>query len=72
LVACAAPVRRLPPPPLRALLWLGFAVLILALLAIEHGLRADLAERPPSTHLCGRLAAAAITGILSAIAAFQC
>ena len=40
LVECAAPVRRLRPPLVRAGLWLAFAGVILALLAIGHGVRA--------------------------------
>ncbi len=64
-------MRRLRPPLLRVLIWLGFAVLILALLAIERGLRADLAERLHQPTFAVGIAAAAITGILSAIAAFS-
>jgi hypothetical protein len=70
LVECATPVRRLRPPLLRAALWLGFAGLILALLAIGHGVRADLAQRLHQQSFVVSIAAAVITGILSAIAAF--
>ena len=42
LVASATPVKRLRPPLLHALLWLAGAALILALLALGHGLRSDL------------------------------
>ena len=44
LVAGAAPVRRLRPPLVRALSWLALAGIILALLAIGHGVRSDLVE----------------------------
>ena len=45
LVANAAPVRRLRPPVARAVGWLLFAALMLALLAISHEVRPDLALR---------------------------
>jgi hypothetical protein len=70
LVSCASPVRRLRPPFQRALLWLAMATVVLGLIFIEHGVRADLAERLRQPGFAVGLAAAAITGILSAIAAF--
>jgi hypothetical protein len=70
LVECAIPVRRLRPPLVRAGLWLGFAGLILALLAIGHGLRGDLAERLHQPVFAVSIAAALATGILAAVAAF--
>jgi hypothetical protein len=70
LVECATPVRRLRPPLVRAGLWLGFAVLVLALLAIGHGARADLAERLHQPVFAMGIAAALATGILAAVAAF--
>jgi len=71
LVARAGPVRRLRPPGVRAACWLGGAVLVVAVLAGWHGVRPDLTaqlERP--TFVLGLLAAA-MTGILAAIAAFM-
>jgi hypothetical protein len=70
LVECATPVRRLRPPLVRAVLWLAFAGLILALLAIGHGVRADLAERLHEPMFAVSIAAALATGILAAMAAF--
>jgi hypothetical protein len=71
LVEDATPVRRLRSPPVRAGLWLLFAAFVLALIAIAHGLRPDIAERlrqPP--FLVGMLGALA-TGVLAAIASFR-
>ena len=70
LVERAPPVRRLRPPLVRAALWLGLAVLILALLAIAHGVRADLAERLGQPDFVLGTAAALATAVLAAIAAF--
>jgi hypothetical protein len=70
LVECATPVRRLRPPHVRAALWLAFAGLILALLAIGHGVRTDLAERLHQPAYAVSIAAALATGVLAAIAAF--
>jgi hypothetical protein len=70
LVSCASPVRRLRPPVERALLWIGLAALILALISFEHGVREDLAERLRQPTFAIGIVAAAVTGILSAIAEF--
>jgi hypothetical protein len=70
LVERAAPVRRLRPPLMRALLWLGFAAAVCAVLAIWQGLRADLALRLDEPVFVLGVAAALATGILAAIAAF--
>ena len=43
LCASLQPVRRLRPPLLRAALWLLLAAAVVALLAIFHGTRTDLA-----------------------------
>jgi hypothetical protein len=71
LVECATPVRRLRPPLLRAALWLGFAGLILALLAIGHGVRADLGARLLQPTFVVSVVSALATGILAAMAAFM-
>ena len=68
LVDCATPVRRLWPPVLRAALWLLFAVLVLGLLAIVHGVRPDFAERLQQPVFVIGMAGALATGILAAIA----
>ena len=70
LVEGATPVRRLRPPVLRALLWIGLAGLILALVAVGHGVRPDLARRLHDPLFAVSLAGALATGILAAIAAF--
>jgi hypothetical protein len=70
LVECATPVRRLRPPLVRAAVWLTFAGLVLALVAIGHGLRPDLALRLHQPTFATSTAAALATGILSAVAAF--
>ena len=70
LVECATPVRRLRPPLVRAVFWLGFAGLVLALVAMGHGLRADLTVRLYQPAFAITTAAALVTGILSAVAAF--
>jgi hypothetical protein len=70
LVECATPVRRLRPPLMRAGLWLAFAGLILALLAVGHGVRTDLAEHLHQPVFAVSIAAALTTGMLAAVAAF--
>ena len=45
LVECATPVQRLRPPLVRAMLWLAFAGLVIALIVMGHGLRPDLTLR---------------------------
>jgi hypothetical protein len=71
LVECATPVRRLRPPLARGALWLALAALILALLAIGHGVRADLAERLHQPVFAVSIAAALAAGVLAAAAAFM-
>jgi hypothetical protein len=70
LVERAPPVRRLRPPLVRAALWLGLAVLILALLAIWHGVRPDFEERLGQPDFVLGIGSALATGVLAAIAAF--
>jgi hypothetical protein len=71
LVECATPVRRLRPPLVRAGLWLALAAVILALLAVGHGVRADLVERLHQPVFAVSIAAALDTAILAAVAAFM-
>jgi len=71
LVECATPVRRLRPPAVRAALWLGFAGLVLALIAVGHGVRSDLMARLDEPKFAAGMGAALATGILAAIAAFM-
>ncbi len=71
LVECATPVRRLRPPLVRATLWLAFAGLVLALIAVGHGVRADLMARLDEPKFATSMGAALATGILATVAAFM-
>jgi hypothetical protein len=71
LVDCATPVRRLRPPLVRAALWLAFAALVLATIAVAQGIRPDLSERlRQPVFVIGMLGALA-TAVLAAIASFR-
>jgi hypothetical protein len=70
LVANSTPVRRLRPPVARAVGWLLFAALMLALLAVSHDLRPDLALRLQQPEFVIGIAASLATGVLAAIASF--
>ena len=70
LVRDAAPVRRLRRPILRSALWLGAALLVVALVALVHGLRPDLAAYLTESDFLVSFGLALATGILAAIAAF--
>jgi hypothetical protein len=70
LVAGAVPVRRLRPPVIRAMLWLFFAVAIVMLLALSHGLRADIGECLTRPLFVTGIAASLLTGVFAAVAAF--
>jgi hypothetical protein len=70
LVEGATPVRRLRSPVLRALFWIALAGSILALVAVGHGVRPDLARRLQDPLFAISIAGALATGILAAIAAF--
>ena len=71
LVQSATPVRRLRPPLQRAALWIMLAMLVLALIAIGHGLRPDIAARLRQPVFVLSMVAAFATGVLAAIASFQ-
>ena len=71
LVECAAPVRRLRPPLMRASIWIILAALVLGLIAIAHGLRPDIAARLQQPIFVLGMIAALATGILAAVASFQ-
>lgn len=70
LSAEAKPVRRLRPPLFRTCLWLSLAGLILVLLGILQGIRADIFDRLSEAIFATRLAGALATGVLAAMAAF--
>ena len=65
-----APVQRLRPPMLRAISWLLLAAVVFALVAMSHGVRADLAARFTDSSFVLELAGALLTGLLSVVAAF--
>ncbi|MBI5263503.1 MAG: DUF1109 family protein [Bradyrhizobium sp.] len=65
------PVRRLRPPAFRAAGWLLLAAIILALLAVNQGIRPDLVERLREPAFALRMLGAVLTAILAAIAAFM-
>jgi hypothetical protein len=71
LVACATPVRRLKPPLVRAGWWLLFAALLLALIAVAHGLRRDIFECLRQPRFVIATLGALTTGMLAAIASFR-
>lgn len=65
-----APVRRLRPPLMRAVGWLLLAAIVLTLLAVNQGIRPDLAQRLREPVFVVCMMASILTGILAAIAAF--
>ena len=68
LVADAKPVRPLRAPATRAACWLLFAVLVLILVGVAHGVRPDLTAKLRQPVFVTSVAAAALTGILAALA----
>lgn len=70
MVECATPVRRLRPPLVRAAIWLTVAGLVIALLAIGHGVRPDLVQRLQQPAFAISIGSALATGILAAMTAF--
>lgn len=70
LVADAKPVRRLRPPVTRALCWLLFAALLLALVALVHGVRPDLIVKLRQPTFVVGVVAALITAALASTASF--
>jgi hypothetical protein len=70
LSANPAPVRRLPPPLLRAGCWLALAGLVMLLLGVSHGLRPDFAGQLGHPAYVVGLAASLLTGIAASCAAF--
>jgi hypothetical protein len=70
LVTNAAPVKRLRPPLFRACCWIVVAASVVALLAVNQGIRPDLGQRLHETAFVMSLVASILTGVLAAIAAF--
>jgi len=71
LAADLQPVRPLRPPVLRALGWLGLAILAVTACVAFYGLRDDFGERMTRPHEVLQLLLAGLTGVLAAVAAFQ-
>jgi hypothetical protein len=71
LATSATPVRRLRPPSLRAAGWLLLAAVVLALLALLHGLRPDLADCLRQASFVTAMTAALLTAVLAALASFR-
>lgn len=65
------PVRRLPSPATLTLLWLGLATLVVGAAVAFLGLRHDLGVRMAAGLDLRQMVAAALTGVLAALAAFQ-
>ncbi len=70
LASDLTPVRPLPPPWLRTLLWLGIAAAGLIGVVLVMAPRPELAERLRETRFLIELSAIAVTAILAAMAAF--
>jgi hypothetical protein len=70
LVVDATPVRPLSAPAKRAAGWLLFAALVLMLVGVAHGVRPDLTLKLQQPVFVTGVAAAALTGILAAVASF--
>lgn len=68
IVADASPVRKLAPPLERAALWLLAAVVIIALLGVEHGLRSDIGLQMRKGSFALGCTASLATGVLAALA----
>jgi hypothetical protein len=70
LVADCRPVRRLRPPLLRALFWLGLCAALVLAVALLRGPRPDLAQQFARGDVLLAFAAALLTGIAAAVATF--
>ena len=71
LVETATPVRRLRPPVVRAALWLAFAVIVLGLIAVAHGVRPDFSDRVRQPLFVLGMLGALATSIFAAVASFR-
>jgi hypothetical protein len=71
LAATAAPVRRLAPPMLRALVWLGAIGLISAIVIVKLSNLTVFAARASDPRMALELVATLATGIAGVIAAFH-
>ena len=71
LAARAQPVRPLASPLRRTLLWVAFAVVLIAVLTSVYGLRSGLASELSATPALIEWIASVLTGLLAAYAVFQ-
>src|SRR5215831_5866040 len=71
LAAKLQPVQPLLKPWLRAVLWSGFATIVITLVAAVGGSRTALAEALPETGFLYPLIGSWLTGVTAAIAAFH-
>jgi len=71
LVDTATPIRRLRPPIVRAALWLAFAVILLGLIAVAHGVRPDFSDRVRQPLFVLGMLGTLATSILAAVASFR-
>jgi hypothetical protein len=71
LVDGATPVRRLRPPLVRTSLWLLFAAFVIALIAVVHGVRPDIAQRLSQPVFVIGMFGTLATAILAALASFR-
>ncbi len=71
LAARAAPVKRLPSPLLRSMLWMLLAVAVAAIIIASLGFRPDLAQAMSSPGAAMEWSGSLLTGVLAAFAAFQ-
>jgi hypothetical protein len=67
----AKPVRRLRPPAPRAALWLCFAVAVIGMLVLHHGLRPDLVRRFGEGEFLLEWLGALATGLGATLGAFH-
>jgi hypothetical protein len=71
LSEAVAPVKRLPPPEVRAGKWLAFAACVVGVLVAMHGPREDLAVRFADPAFVVPWIASVLVGLTAAFAAFQ-
>lgn len=71
LAARAAPVKRLPSPLLRTMLWMLLAVTVAAIIIASRGLRSDFMQVAASPGAFMEWSGSLLTGVLAAYAAFQ-
>jgi hypothetical protein len=66
-----APVKRLRPPAVRALTWLGTVAVFLAVVVWVNGMRPDFGLQMQKARFVAELAAILLTGVAAALAAFK-